>query len=191
MPKSWQSGMKWVCTRPLVDRPQTKNVPNSSQKMRVREASARAATDRRATLPASARRGGAMTAVSPYGAMPSSPGWSRTISSTSTRQAPQAATAGMTAIRQPACWASQAAAGRNSNCPVAVLAASRPSTRPRRAVNQRLATVAPSTMAVMPVAKPTIRPQVSQSCQISVMNVASPSPAMMSASAVQTTARTP
>jgi hypothetical protein len=65
MPKSWQSGMKWVCTVPLVDRPQMKKVKKSSQKTRVREASARAVRESHATLPVWERRGGGLTTVSP------------------------------------------------------------------------------------------------------------------------------
>ena len=42
-------------------------------------------------------------------------------------------------------------------------------TRPRRSANQRVATVAPSTSATIPVPKPTITPQSATSCQTSVI----------------------
>ena len=70
MPKSWHSGMKCVPIRPLVDRPQTKKVKNSSQNVRVRPASVSAVMASRAALPAAARSGGAVTARSPNGAQP-------------------------------------------------------------------------------------------------------------------------
>jgi hypothetical protein len=44
-----------------------------------------------------------------------------------------------------------------------------PTTRPRRAANQRVAMVAPSTSAVMPVPMPITTPQSSISCQSCVM----------------------
>ena len=44
-----------------------------------------------------------------------------------------------------------------------------PTTRPRRATNQRVATVAPSTSAVMPVPMPTTTPHSSTSCQTCVI----------------------
>ena len=44
-----------------------------------------------------------------------------------------------------------------------------PTTRPRRALNQRVATVALNTSAVMPVPKPTTTPHSRINCQILVM----------------------
>ena len=87
--------------------------------------------------------------------------------------------------------ASHAASGRNASEPVAELAVRMPTTRPRRAVNQRLATVAPSTIAVMPVPMPTSSPQVSQSCHSAVICVAKPSPTTMKQVDAATTARSP
>ena len=52
--------------------------------------------------------------------------------------------------RQPTLTASQASAGRKISCPVAPAAVSAPRTRPRRCTNQRLATVAASTLAIEP-----------------------------------------
>ena len=51
--------------------------------------------------------------------------------------------------------------------PAAEPAVSTPSARPRRAVNQRVATTAPSTSAVRPAPTPTMTPHSSVSCQTS------------------------
>ncbi len=52
-----------------------------------------------------------------------------------------------------------AISGRKTSWPVEFAAVSRPTTRPRRCVNQRPATVAASTGATAPVAAPATRPQ--------------------------------
>ena len=75
--------------------------------------------------------------------------------------------------------------------PVAALAVRVPMTRPRRESNQRLATVAPSTMAVKPVPSPTISPQVSHICQGAVMRVARTTPPTISSIAAVTMRWTP
>ena len=62
-----------------------------------------------------------------------------------------------------------AISGRNTSCPVATLAVRIPTTRPRRAVNQRAAMVAPRTSAVIPVPMPITTPHSSINCQIFVM----------------------
>ena len=87
----------------------------------------------------------------------------KTATSGATSSATPATTS--TATRQPRTTTSDASSGRNSSCPVAPLAVSRPITRPRRWTNQRLATIAPSAKAVEPVPNPTIRPQSRSSCQ--------------------------
>ncbi len=86
---------------------------------------------------------------------------------------------------------SQAATGRKMSWPVAVLAASRPTTRPRRAVNQRLATMAPRTSAVRPVPAPSSTPQSRNSCHSCVTRVASASDTAMKTEAVTMTRRRP
>jgi len=88
---------------------------------------------------------------------------------TGTRAAVSAETA-MTTGFQPPCWASQAITGRKISEPVAVEAESRPMTRPRLVVNQRLTTAAPSTEATAPVPIPDRRPQAATNCQGSRMN---------------------
>ena len=75
--------------------------------------------------------------------------------------------------------------------PVAVLAVRMPTTRPRRPTNQRVATVAPRTSAVMPVPNPTTKPQSRTSCHTCVMNSDSTRPPTMRVSADTTTLRTP
>ena len=72
-------------------------------------------------------------------------------------------------MRQPWSWVSLARSGRKMSWPVALLAASMPTTRPRRSTNQRVATVAPSTRATRPVPKPTMTPHSATSCQTSVI----------------------
>ena len=79
-------------------------------------------------------------------------------------------------MRQPTCSISHAATGRNTSCPVAALAVSRPSTSPRRRSNQRVATTAPSTTAVRPVPNPSSSPHKATRCQTSDMRVANNSP---------------
>src|SRR5258706_155769 len=93
--------------------------------------------------------------------------------------------------RQPSCSDSQAANGRNRSWPVALLAPSIPMIRPRRLVNQRVAIVAPSTLAVAPVERPIITPHVNQSCHTAVILVAKARPITINARAVPTTVRTP
>jgi hypothetical protein len=93
--------------------------------------------------------------------------------------------------RQPQCWATEASSGRKISCPVALLAVSRPTASPRRAENQRVATVAPSTSAVMPVPRPTTTPHDRTNCQRPPMTIVPRIPATTSATAKLTTARRP
>ncbi len=95
------------------------------------------------------------------------------------------------AERQPQCSIIQAATGRKASWPVAELAVSMPTTSPRRATNQRLATTAPSTSAVMPVPRPSIRLHSTNSCHSCEAIVTSAMPRPTSASPVQITARRP
>ena len=64
-------------------------------------------------------------------------------------------------------------------------------TSPRRSENQRVATVAPSTMAVRPVPNPTTTPQSTNSCHGAVIPSEPASPAAISTSAVRATGRSP
>jgi hypothetical protein len=74
---------------------------------------------------------------------------------------------------------------------VALLAVSRPTARPRRAENQRVATVAPSTSAVMPEPSPTTTPQNSSSCQRWRIDAVPATPIAINVTATPTTARAP
>src|SRR2546427_4763672 len=75
MPLSPHSEMKCVCTRPLVDRPQMKKVPASSQKVRLRAASA--STLKGVPKFMAMAGGGGAEASPPKGARPRSEGRSR------------------------------------------------------------------------------------------------------------------
>ncbi len=66
-----------------------------------------------------------------------------------------------------------------------------PTTRPRRATNQRVAMIAPSTSAVMPVPMPTTIPHSTTRCHTCVIVSASSSPDTMKPIAAMTTRRTP
>ena len=63
---------------------------------------------------------------------------------------------------------------------MAALPLNMPTTRPRRLVNQRLATVAPSTLAVTPVERPSMRPHVIHNCHTAVIWVDSAKPSTIS-----------
>jgi hypothetical protein len=67
---------------------------------------------------------------------------------------------------------------RKINWPVALPALRMPSTRPRRAVNQRVEIVVAMTSAVIPGATPSATPRPIQSCHLEVIVIASMSPAM-------------
>ena len=66
-----------------------------------------------------------------------------------------------------------------------------PLTRPRRAVNQRLVTVAANASAIDPLPRPTSRPQHSMSCQGAVIQTVRPAPTAITVSATATTRRMP
>ena len=74
---------------------------------------------------------------------------------------------------------------------MALLAVSRPSTSPRFLANQRPATVAPNTMAIIPVPDPTTTPQSSTNCQGDRMAAVAATPMASTASAVTTVRRRP
>jgi acyl-CoA hydrolase len=86
--------------------------------------------------------------------------------------------------RQPPASAMAASAGSSSSVPVAVLAVSRPITKPRLVTNQRLTMVAPSTMATQPEPRPDSTPQDSMNCQGSLMRLLAAVEADINSSAV-------
>ncbi|MEH2589158.1 hypothetical protein V1273_002997 [Bradyrhizobium sp. AZCC 1721] len=123
---------------------------------------------------------------SPNGLKPTSLGRSRMIISTAKAATPSVTHTRPSAIRQPYVSVRLASSGRKASCPVATLAVRMPTTRPRRATNQRAAIVAPSTSAVMPVPSPIITPHSSMSCQTCVIasDAARPETTISSASSV-------
>ena len=196
MPWSCIAGTKWVLMIPLVVQPQTKNVPASSQKARVRPASARVV---RAVLAAAQPLWVALRSCSasvrsplaPYGRSPTSAGRSAITHHTRGMRAAQATAIAAEAVRQPLCSMVLAMTGRNTSWPVAQAAPRTPRTRPRRLTNQRLVTSAPKTSAVEPVPRPTRTPQSTTSCQESVITSVRPVPAQMSRSASAAMRRIP
>lgn len=156
MPWSCAEGTKCVRIRPLVVAPQIAKVPASSQNGPVRAASNRTRRVRLATP----RAGAGLSAYSPpYGAMPTSAGWSRSMSQTNGTTARAASATVTEAGRQPCRSMIQAQSGRNTSWPEAPAAVRMPVTRPRRATNQRLVTVAEKAIAIEPLPRPTSTPQ--------------------------------
>src|ERR1700742_673643 len=80
------------------------------------------------------------------------------------------------AHRQPCLVVTSATMRRKISCPVALAAVSTPVTRPRRASNQRVATVATKPIEIEPVPMPTSTPHSSTSCQLAVMSTLSADP---------------
>ena len=150
--------MRCVPIRPLVLAPQTKKVAASSQN----------AGDRlpRASAASGASAGGVLVAapVAPYRVSPMSSGRSRMNTATMRNTTAAAAATSQVAARQPCDVMRLARSGRKINWPVALAADSAPTTRPRLASNQRVATMAASTIDVMPVPAPTSTPQSSIRC---------------------------
>ena len=128
---------------------------------------------------------------SPNGRSPTSLGRSRITSSTAKAATPSITHISASATRQPIRSVRLASSGRNTSCPVATLAVRMPTTRPRRAANQRAATVAPSTSAVMPVPRPITTPHSSINCQIFVMNSDATRPETTTSKADSVTLRRP
>jgi hypothetical protein len=167
-----------------------KKVPARIQNAGTRAAAAKVLNGR-PQLARGAGAAGAAAGSAPYAASCIWAGLSRMNSSTSTSTMADAATTGSKAQRQPYCAISQAAAGKNSSWPVALLPASNPMTRPLRCTNQRLATVAPSTMAVRPVPRPSTMPQSTKAWPRLCMNRPSSKAPAITAAASATTRDTP
>ncbi len=153
---SWAEGTKWVRIRPFVEAP--------ADREGAREQPERAGAGRveqHAHRPAGGAPGGGglSTYVPPYGASPTSAGWSRIRSQTNGTTTRDARPTVTEAGRQPCSSTIQAQSGRKTSCPEAPAAVRMPVTRPRRATNQRLVTVAANAIAIDPVPRPTNRPQ--------------------------------
>ena len=130
----------------------------------IAQRSERGRHDRR-VIGAGAGRGCLPT--SPNGRRPTSAGRSRISINTANAAMPSITHISANAVRHPIRSVRLASSGRNTNWPVATLAVRMPTTRPRRASNQRAATVALSTSAVMPVPMPTTTPHSRINCQTS------------------------
>ncbi len=161
-----------------------KKVANRIQKVRVFAASKKM---RSGDAAAGAPGVGAGTSVSPKGLRPRSAGRSRKSSRARTRATPSRATTIISAARQPSVSDTRAMTGRKASWPVAFDAVNMPMTRPRFCVNQRVATVAPSTIAVMPVPAPTMMPQNRVSCHTLFIPSDRPNPPAISSRAADTT----
>jgi hypothetical protein len=112
-PWSWAAGMKCGCTSPLVDIPQIRKPPASSQNGRVRTPSASPRTAARA---APVRTGSASSsAVPPYGTTPRSRGRSRSSQATRGMTARAAAVVPSDAARHPHCSYTTATTGRKTS----------------------------------------------------------------------------
>ena len=95
------------------------------------------------------------------------------------------------AHRQPCRVVTSATIGKKINCPVALAAVSTPVTRPRRASNHRVATVATNPIEIEPVPTPTSTPHNRTSCQLAVIVTLSAEPVAISSSAADSTGRIP
>src|ERR1700754_2978407 len=114
------------------------------------------------------------------------------MNSTTSGTTPSAAAATISeAQRQPCRVVTSATMGRKITCPVALAAVSTPVTRPRRASNQRVATVATKPIEIEPVPTPTSTPHNSTSCQLVVIVTLSAAPDEINTSATDNTGRTP
>ena len=81
--------------------------------------------------------------------------------------------------------------GRKINCPLAVAAVSAPVTRPRRATNQRAATVEANTVAIHPEPAPTTAPHNKNRCHGALIWVVPSAPRLITASAPMVMRRNP
>jgi len=190
MPWSMHAGTRCVPTSPLVVAPQTKKLPASSQKSGLPALS----RSTRSALASGCWREGTKAGMSggaPYGSRPRSEGRSRTSSATSGKSSASTEATSSVTVRQPCVSTICASSGRKSIWPVAVLAVSTPITVPRRETNQRLTTVAPSTIAVVPVPSPTRIPQLTTSCQLERICEVSATPAQIRARETSTVRRMP
>ena len=114
------------------------------------------------------------------------------MNSTTSGTTPSAAAATISDAQRQPCWVvTSATMGRKISCPVALAAVSTPVTRPRRASNQRVATVATKPIEIEPVPTPTSTPHNSTSCQLAVIVTLSADPVAISISAADSTGRTP
>jgi hypothetical protein len=129
--------------------------------------------------------------ASPYGRRPSRSGRSRINTAIGSSTTTDATSSSTMALRQPKLSVRPISAGRKINCPIELAAANRPMITPRRARNQRCATVAPSTLPTAPVPRPVTMPQNRNSCQIWVMKTSGARPSAIRPSPASMTRRGP
>ena len=189
MPWSIDAGIRCVPINPLVVAPQMKKLPASSQKSRDRTPMRRPPNARAIGFSVLRHRGVIVgRAVWPKADV------ARVVAHENRHEGGDQQCAAATAIaaqRQPTWTTSQASSGRKINCPVALAALRTPSTVPRRATNQRLATVAAKTDAIIPVPAPATTPQRRSNCQGARMKMVSEEPAATQSRAITTTRRNP
>ena len=191
MPWSCAAEMKWVCTSPFVDRPQTRSCPTAARTRRSSDASRsdverggdRARPPRPAATASSGPRRTAAGRCPPAGPA----GTSRRSGSPPSAEQPIVTPT----HRQPRPSASRVSTGRNTSWPLAVAAVSAPVTRPRLATNHRVATVLANTVAMQPEPVPTTSPHSRNRCQGWVICVVSSAPTEITASATIVTRRNP
>ena len=174
---------------PLVDRPQTKKLPASNQKRGTRDARPSARKALTIGLPFDGASGS--ISVPPKGAMPTAAGRSGMKNRMIGITASAAAATIRLAVRHPTLSLVWARIGRNTNCPLCTLAVRNPTARPRRWRNHCPAMVAANTLAMVPVAMPESRPQVSTSSQAEVTSVVEAEAKAISTSAPGTMRRKP
>ena len=153
-----QYGIRCVATNPLVEKPQTAKLVNSSQKSTDFVPRTRPPMAMRNGLTALGTVGGSTSA--PYGPSPTLPGLSASISSTRGISRTNTAATAHGTLCQPKCCARLARNGRKMSWPLALLAVSNPTTRPRLATNQRFATAVARPTMPAPEPTPTSTPQV-------------------------------
>ena len=100
------------------------------------------------------------SAGAPKGRKPIDSGRSRMKIATGIMTASETTETASPTVRQPERSASHARLGKKISCPVAVALVMMPSTRPRRAWNQRVAIIVANAIDTMPTPRPTPRPQV-------------------------------
>ncbi|CAB5003562.1 unannotated protein [freshwater metagenome] len=190
-PCSCAALMKCVCTRPVVLRPHTAKLPHSSQNVPLRQASRSADIAFATGLPTSVATGKGSSSVRPYARRPRSSGRLRRNSTTTGTIAIVPIATVVPTHRQPWRSASHDSNGRKISWPLAPAALSTPMTTPRRATNQRVATVLAKTVAMQPLPAPTTTPHSRNSCHGWVICVVSAEPVAMITRATPLTLRSP
>ncbi len=184
-----QNAIRWVPTSPLVDRPQTKKLANSSQK--IGRFIPRPSTAKALRNGLTAGRTCTSSSSEPRARRPTATGRSGTRKKITGRTSRLIPATYNEAFRQPTASIRTARTGRNTSWPVETLAAISPMAKPRWLLNQRDTMVAPSTLATVPVAMPFSTPQLRIICQGSRTCVVRVTDTAISARAARMVRRTP